>query len=252
MAGIPQSPKELQQHLDDHLGFLDRSCDAFDSGHEGEAKRLAVSLRVLFHDTSQSHSLLGQLNRLGGDFVSSAIPHQTGNVATHGGLIMTAMSEGGARYFAPLDDVPSERWLPFASWWNEIVFVDASRAELTRRNLVLAVANQDGGAHVDPHLNEAYARLSRQNSMAWVYEPGGTPIEDAARSAIRQIAHEAMKTLKPGYKRKPDVKADIIFGGGMLSVGGPLQPPTRPAKVGRNQPCPCGSGTKFKKCHGAI
>ena len=23
------------------------------------------------------------------------------------------------------------------------------------------------------------------------------------------------------------------------------------AKVGRNDPCPCGSGRKFKKCHGA-
>jgi preprotein translocase subunit SecA len=22
-------------------------------------------------------------------------------------------------------------------------------------------------------------------------------------------------------------------------------------KVGRNDPCPCGSGQKFKKCHGA-
>jgi preprotein translocase subunit SecA len=24
------------------------------------------------------------------------------------------------------------------------------------------------------------------------------------------------------------------------------------AKVGRNDPCPCGSGKKYKKCHGAI
>jgi preprotein translocase subunit SecA len=24
------------------------------------------------------------------------------------------------------------------------------------------------------------------------------------------------------------------------------------AKVGRNEPCPCGSGKKFKKCHGTI
>jgi uncharacterized protein YecA (UPF0149 family) len=23
-------------------------------------------------------------------------------------------------------------------------------------------------------------------------------------------------------------------------------------KVGRNDPCPCGSGKKFKKCHGAV
>ena len=24
----------------------------------------------------------------------------------------------------------------------------------------------------------------------------------------------------------------------------------KPPKVGRNDPCPCGSGKKFKKCHG--
>jgi preprotein translocase subunit SecA len=23
-------------------------------------------------------------------------------------------------------------------------------------------------------------------------------------------------------------------------------------KVGRNEPCPCGSGKKYKKCHGAL
>ena len=26
----------------------------------------------------------------------------------------------------------------------------------------------------------------------------------------------------------------------------------RRPKVGRNAPCPCGSGAKFKKCHGAL
>jgi preprotein translocase subunit SecA len=31
------------------------------------------------------------------------------------------------------------------------------------------------------------------------------------------------------------------------------QPYTREGnKVGRNDPCPCGSGKKFKQCHGAI
>lgn len=34
---------------------------------------------------------------------------------------------------------------------------------------------------------------------------------------------------------------------------GPPQEPIRRAepKVGRNDPCPCGSGRKHKKCHGA-
>jgi preprotein translocase subunit SecA len=29
------------------------------------------------------------------------------------------------------------------------------------------------------------------------------------------------------------------------------QPVRRKNKVGRNEPCPCGSGKKFKQCHGA-
>jgi uncharacterized protein YecA (UPF0149 family) len=28
-------------------------------------------------------------------------------------------------------------------------------------------------------------------------------------------------------------------------------PPPPSGKVGRNDPCPCGSGKKYKKCHGA-
>jgi len=31
----------------------------------------------------------------------------------------------------------------------------------------------------------------------------------------------------------------------------PQAPPEPPAKIGRNDPCPCGSGKKYKKCHGA-
>lgn len=31
----------------------------------------------------------------------------------------------------------------------------------------------------------------------------------------------------------------------------PKQPPVRVDKIGRNDPCHCGSGKKYKKCHGA-
>ena len=30
----------------------------------------------------------------------------------------------------------------------------------------------------------------------------------------------------------------------------PKNQPVRVQKVGRNDPCPCGSGRKFKNCHG--
>lgn len=39
--------------------------------------------------------------------------------------------------------------------------------------------------------------------------------------------------------------------GAWFYVDGKLQLATAPAKPGRNDPCPCGSGTKYKRCHGA-
>jgi uncharacterized protein YecA (UPF0149 family) len=46
----------------------------------------------------------------------------------------------------------------------------------------------------------------------------------------------------------------VMSGGGLPQQRQNLRPATvrRDAgKVGRNDPCPCGSGKKYKKCHGA-
>lgn len=247
---VPQSKLELEQHLDDHLSFLRSSADAYDSGQDGEAKRLAVSIRVLLHDTGSSASLLGQLDRLKGKFLSTAIPHDESNLLTHGGLIMM----GGGKYLAMLDDVPIKRWLSFQEWWNEIVFVDDRKERLTRKQLVLAVVNQDGGAHVDPKLNETYACLSRHNSLGWVTTDGksSNPIPKPERAAVRQIAHEVLVSSVPDYKKKVNHNVDIIIGGAMFHRGTTPTLMPEQQKLGRNEPCPCGSGKKYKKCHGGI
>ncbi len=39
--------------------------------------------------------------------------------------------------------------------------------------------------------------------------------------------------------------------GRWVYVDGEILPPVEPVKVGRNDPCPCGSGKKYKKCCGA-
>jgi hypothetical protein len=251
-AKIPQSASELEGHLNEHIGFLKSSADAYDRGEDDESKRLAVSLRVLFHDTATSHSLLGQLGRSSDELISTNMPHDQGNLSTHGGLVMIAASGKHTKYVAMLDDGPYKRWLPHTEWWNEIVFVDDRKQSLSRKELILAVANQDGGAHVDPALNETYARLSRHNSLGWVVStPSQTqPIPKSERAAIRQIAHEVLKTLLSGYSKKPAHVADLIFGGGMIHTGSSVPPLPAPHKIGRNDLCPCGSQMKFKKCHG--
>jgi preprotein translocase subunit SecA len=37
----------------------------------------------------------------------------------------------------------------------------------------------------------------------------------------------------------------------MTESSGPKSQVKNNQKVGRNDPCPCGSGKKYKKCHGA-
>jgi len=41
----------------------------------------------------------------------------------------------------------------------------------------------------------------------------------------------------------------MYFSGGDASQSQTVK--RKEAKVGRNDPCPCGSGKKYKKCHGA-
>jgi preprotein translocase subunit SecA len=51
----------------------------------------------------------------------------------------------------------------------------------------------------------------------------------------------------------PRAEPTVIGAGRVRSLeagGGGLPPGTDLTKVGRNDPCPCGSGKKFKKCHG--
>jgi SEC-C motif-containing protein len=48
------------------------------------------------------------------------------------------------------------------------------------------------------------------------------------------------------HERSRFVKEDDYW----LYVDGELLPPVAEVKVGRNDPCPCGSGKKFKKCCG--
>lgn len=244
---------ELEQHLVEQLQFLEASAEAFDRGLEGEAKRLAVTLRVLLHDTKNSHSLLGQLGRKTLLFWNTAIPEEPGNLLTHGGLVMIALGGPQPKYIAMLDEVPAAKRVPFDQWWSTSVFVDDKKQRLSRRDLVLIAADQDGGAHVDPSLDETYARLSRENSMRWtVVGPAGTvSMLGPERAAIRQIAHEVIKSLKHGYEKKPTISANVIVGGpAVVTVKSPSRTPSPVPKVGRNEPCPCGSGKKYKRCHG--
>lgn len=206
MKRVSHTKEELLGYLQEQIGFLISSTNSYDSGFEGEAKRLAVVIRVLVHDTSKSTSLLTWLHAKDIGFYDSGVDYEPEHSISHSGLAIMEFSPSGARYCAPLDDLPPEsskdKKVSFDEWWNKVVYADDEQNILTRKHLVLNVANKEGGAHIDPKLDEAYANLSRFNSPAWKFIRNGVP-EDFKNSPvlanIRQIAHEVLKILKDEF-----------------------------------------------------
>jgi preprotein translocase subunit SecA len=77
---------------------------------------------------------------------------------------------------------------------------------------------------------------------------------EAAVAAVsadqRTAAQSAFVNLAQNIQRKKEREMDALQFAGGAAASSPQQPVVKAAKVGRNDPCPCGSGKKYKKCHG--
>ncbi len=210
---------ELGAHLNEQLGALQRSAQLFDDGYQLEARRMAVTLRIMLH-SSKYPSLLKQLGRDEMDFVDSPQPFDQDNLLSFHGLVSLMFGDGEVSYAAKLDTELPVVPTPFVRWWEGIVFADGQSRQMSRADIVLTAADQDGGAHVDGALRADYAGLRHENSLGWLTGQDIAPSGDPAYAAIRQIAHEVLKTFIPGYsKTNEDVRAarkkSEIFGGKM-------------------------------------
>lgn len=202
---IPQSQDDLQKYLREQIQFLKLSCDSYDNGYSGESKRLAVTLRVLLHDTNSSHSLLNQLDKKNILFYDTTNPDIPGNMLPHTGLISMQFDSTGVKY-VPLSSTITRvrlmnKKISFKDWWDQIVIRDNNKNMFSRKNLVLSVVNKQGGAHVDPNLDQKFADLTKFNSLGWIKECDGTPLTDAELASIRQIAFEVLKSLQDEFPK---------------------------------------------------
>jgi preprotein translocase subunit SecA len=73
----------------------------------------------------------------------------------------------------------------------------------------------------------------------------------ASAAARAEEAPQRLPDFARALERKHEKQQkDMQFQAGPAQAGAP-KPVKAGAKVGRNDPCPCGSGKKYKKCHGA-
>ena len=267
MSKVSQSQHDLERQLQEQLELLGKLAELYDQGQHSVAKMLAVQARTLLHDTRNSKSLLGQLGLKNRKFISTTVrlPEiQTGtlHVGNYAALVGIPLGGGGADYAPNLDNTINEnRKISFDEYWNEVIFIDKHNESFTRKDIILYLADQDGGAHVDPGLDAKYVELSRRNSLGWQKEEKSEirNLSGVEFASMRQIAHELLKTLVEDYKTpaQQEYPEGVISAVGIslvTSEDGSKDASNRQidfSNARRKGPCPCGSGKKYKRCHGS-
>lgn len=203
---IERQKEDLINQLKEQIFFLMTSAKRFDEGNEIEYKMLTVPIRTIVHDNNHTTSLLKQLGKKDVSFLDTASVFSPSNAITGNCLTLIKMSPYGCGYIAPLDNLPPSRVnkkIPFEQWWlKNIIYKDNQANSFTRSDLVLNVAETDGGVHIDPKLREDYIDLAMKNSLGWKWQAsriqGGKEINfgNPIPPSIRQIAHELLVTLR--------------------------------------------------------
>jgi hypothetical protein len=203
---------ELLRVLGQQYEMLVTFGGAFDSGQAVAAFPLAVVIRVVVHDTPKSHALLVQLGeRDRVRFRDTALPINPANLLTmHAGLTIMRMTMGTGSSWVPRLVAPSAPGAPlgsirFGAWWDgSIVLRDTHSVTWTRQNVVLDLANREGGAHVDPMRPEDLKALEEDNSMGWTHSDSitgdGQPmLNGPLLPSVRQIAYELQVSLESHF-----------------------------------------------------
>lgn len=208
---MERTHNQLMDALKKQIGFLETSCQGFDSGNEDEALRIATTLRVLVHDTKNSISLLEQLglkNTM--QFIDSAAPidpvptgemydgQPTMAISGMPGLFNMSFTSEGAKLVAPLSCAKYSRGPEgFNSWWTYKCIPGHNGDRYSRSWLVRQMANREGGAHVDPEISQSYNELQSTSMGMTVYSNGIRGfINSAGNVSIRQVAWEVLESLK--------------------------------------------------------
>lgn len=138
---MTEEAARFKEQLSRQLGFIERSCAAFDAGHEDEAVRVATTLRVLVHDTKKQTSLLGHLKAKTIRLLTTASTRQLDpNIVAYEGFL----GLGGSGLRPKLGGGSTTEFLLVDDWWRQTVLVER-RTHYPRSIAVLGAAEKDGG-----------------------------------------------------------------------------------------------------------
>jgi hypothetical protein len=188
--------QDMKKRLRDQLKFLKRSAEAFDAGCTEEAVRIATVLRVIFHQTSQSTSLLTHLNAANIRIRSKRVPeNSTGAMLQYGwslARMRMSVSPAMAVLVPIVEPEDSDTMVKWDVWWKAS-FAALDGINYSRCGVALCAANKDGGTHVDKRLPAAYAKIRAAGAFGTLHDSqGDRDIEEAHYVFLRTMACEVL------------------------------------------------------------
>lgn len=225
---VVRSKNDLKQKFLDIILEIEEACKAFDEGTLRKASVIAQQLRILLNDTKSSTSALTHIEKKNIKFIDSALLYssspsfscfeikcdfcnkliQVFNV--YMGLVKKTVdkvknSDDVSFKFSPLfnwiigknfNTAPKK---DFEVWWEQIIYKDHHKNDfqLSRKDLVLIMADKDGGAHIDAEIPEKYYQFCQNDSLRLNINNQIVEFENhPAGVSVIQIAYEVIESLK--------------------------------------------------------
>jgi hypothetical protein len=164
--------KAFLEKLEEQRHLLRKSVKDMATGDLAEAIRVATILRTLIHETGSSKPLLKYLN---GNYLELAIldvapkkeepspPGVQSAVVLEVPVGFQIKPEG--TFLSP--DRPAEAYAPssLGKWWHRPALILPGLGGFSRREIVLGLANKEGGVHLDPNISQRYQQLIENKSL---------------------------------------------------------------------------------------
>jgi hypothetical protein len=192
VAAQPKRPiiQDVKARLREQIEFLRRSAEAFDAGKTAEAVRIGSALRVIFHTTRNSSSLLSHLNATGIRIRSKAPPDNP-SLLYGWGLATVRMSAVTADFQPIIEPKDTDAMVEASVWWEE-KFACMNGVNYTRRSVVLWTVDKDGGAHVDKNVPPDFVQLKADGFVTFFNSQGTEKQKDAHYAFLRTMACEVL------------------------------------------------------------
>jgi hypothetical protein len=213
---VERTPADRRAAFKEQILLLTLYAQQYDAGQRAMAKPMANTLRMLLHQTGKSTSLLHQLGLRQGRFFAITKGVNPLNLLTQCDLLVMRVTAGAGVQFLPtLRPMSFRERVAFPEWWGSPIIKGHGGLTMSRRDVVTAVADMDGGSHVDPGLAKAYHLFRTGELLGWksveapaaglsmqmadadpVGGPPGSFIEAPQYACIRSITHEFLLTMQ--------------------------------------------------------